>query len=496
MSAGSANQLKKSALGTPGIVFLVVSSAAPLGATLGTAPVAFAASGTGVPGMYLIATAILLLFAVGYATMARYVTNAGGFTAYVSLGLGRRAGEAAAGIGLLAYNCMLAGVSGQFGEFAHDLLARWDLRLPWQALVLVALAMVGVLGYLEVDLSSKVLGVVMIAEVLILLVFDIAVIGSGGAQGIDLDAVDPAAVFAKAPGVALLLAFTCYIGFEAATVYGEEARNPRRTVPRATYVAVLLMGAFYAVTIWAIGLAHGSGAVAADAAADPVGFVTAVNAAFVGRPATELMQVLVVTSLFAVLLAVHNTLTRYLFSLGRGGLLSASLGRTHHRFRSPHKASLAQSAFTLLALSAFMIAGVQPFAQLYPWLVGLGTLAVLLLQATTSAAVIVFFRRREHGSRWQTLAAPLLGGLGLLLIIALAVANFDILTGLTGPAAVLLPWLIPLAGILALLASAWHARRGRPVTLTTSRPAEPPSSDRGLSATPVLDTAPDDGRRP
>jgi amino acid transporter len=474
MSTGTSTQLKKSAIGTPGIVFFVVAAAAPLAATLGAGPVVFAANGVGAPGMFLVASVILLLFAVGYATMSRCVTSAGGFTAYISLGLGRPAGKASAGIALLAYNCMLAGIFGQLGVFGQDLLARWGWDVSWQLVVLVVLLLVGVLGYLEVNLSAKVLGVLMIAEVAALLVFDAVVIAQGGADGLDAEAFTPGNVFAGAPGIALLFAFSCFVGFEATTIYGEEARDPQRTVPRATYVAIILIGLFYTVTTWAIGLAHGSDDVAAQAVEDPVNFVTAVNTEYVGRVSTDILEVLVITSLVAVLLAFHNTLTRYMFSLGRGGLLPDALGRTHPRYQSPHRASVVQSAITLVVLLCFMLAGADPFAQLYAWLVGVGTLAVLVMQALAAVAVVGFFRRRGDGRVWQTVLAPSLGALGLATGIVLAVVNFDVLTGITSGAASLIPWSIPVAAVLALAAGVLASRRGRTVDLT-ARPAPDPA---------------------
>jgi amino acid transporter len=453
-------------VGTSGIVFFVVAAAAPLGATLGAGPVVFASNGAGAPGMYLVASVVLLLFAVGYATMSRHVTSAGGFTAYISLGLGSRAGHASAGIALLAYNCMLLGLLGQFGVFARDLLSRWGWEVDWQALAVAALVLAGTLGYLEITLSARVLGVLMIAEVLILVVFDVVIIGHSTATGLDVAGFAPGTMFSGAPGIALLFAFTCFVGFEATTIYGEEARDPRRTVPRATYVAVILIGIFYTVTTWAIGQAYGPDVVMARAAADPVTFVTGVNTAFVGQFSTDLMQILVVTSVLAVISAVHNTLTRYMFSLGRGGLLPAQLGHTHHRFQSPHRASVVQSVLTLVALGAFVAVGVDPFKQLFAWLLGLGTLGILVLQAAASVAVVAFFRRRTGSSRWRTLVAPLLGASGLTVGIVLAVVNFDVLTGITGVAAFLLPWLVPVA---ALLSFAVASRRRHVDLLETQR---------------------------
>ncbi|MET7520013.1 APC family permease [Streptomyces sp. NPDC005480] len=484
MSTETSGHLRQSAVGTAGIVFFVVAAAAPLGATLGAGPVVFASNGVGAPGMYLVAAVVLLLFAVGYATMSRHITSAGGFTAYISAGLGPRAGQASAGIALLAYNCMLLGLFGQFGVVARDLLSGWGWDVPWQALALGALFLVGVLGYVEVHLSAKVLGVLMIAEVLILLIFDVVVVARGGADGVNADAFAPSEMLSGTPGIALLFAFTCFVGFEATTIYGEEARDPHRTIPRATYAAVLLIGVFYTLTTWAVGLAHGADAGAA-AANDPVTFVTSVNTAYVGVLATDVMQVLVVTSVLAVLLAFHNTLTRYMFSLGRGGLLPYYLARTHPRYQSPHRASLVQSGLTLVCLGAFMAAGIDPFLQLFSWLVGLGTLAVLVLQAAVAVAVIAFFRRRSRrGPIWQTLLAPALATVGLGTGIVLAVDYFDILTGITGGPASLLPWLIPMAGALALAAATCASLRGRTVRLTEPVPDPPAPGAAPVASTP------------
>ena len=66
--------------------------------------------------------------------------------------------------------------------------------------------------------------------------------GQGRRAGPDLAAVRPAARRPPAHGLALavILAFTGFIGFEAAAVLGEEAAQPRRVIPRAILGTVIL----------------------------------------------------------------------------------------------------------------------------------------------------------------------------------------------------------------------------------------------------------------
>lgn len=459
------NQLKRNAIGTAGIVFFVVAAAAPLAATLGASPLVFGATGAGGPGAYLVATIVLLLFAVGYATMSRYVTSAGGFAAYISRGLGKPWGVAAAFVALLTYNCMLAGIFGQFGIFAHEILAeKLSIDLSWQLWVAIGLAAVAVLGYRDVNVSARVLGVFMVAEVLVLLILDLFIIGDGGESGLSLTSFDPSNVFSGSVGVAIVFAFSCFVGFEATTIYGEEAREPRRTVPRATYAAILLIGVFYTMTMWAISMGYGPASVGEAAEGNPVTFVFALSDQYVGSTLTDIMNYLVITSLFAVVLAFHNTLARYLYSLGRARVLPGRLQKTRESDGAPYVASVVQSLITIVIVGAFAVFDADPFLELFAWLVGLGTLGVLTLQALACIAVICFFRRTKVDTNpWRTLVAPLLGCIGLIVAIYLVLDNFDVLTGSTTGLVPLLPLLIPIAALAGV--GVWYAKRGEPLDI-------------------------------
>ncbi|CAN5398877.1 APC family permease [soil metagenome] len=474
--------LKTASLGVPAIVFFVVAAAAPLAATLGAGPLLFTFAGAGAPAMYVIASGVLLLFGIGFAAMSRHHTSAGGFAAFAAKGLGRYAGYATAGVAILAYAGMLIGLFGQFAVFTADLFSSmFGLSVPWQVIALVGLVVVGVFGYLDVRLSAGVLGVLMILEVLVLLVFDVAVIASGGADGLTLDAFAPANVFTPAMGAGLLFAFSCFVGFEATVIYGEEARSPKKTVARATYTAILAIGIIYTLTMFAIGLAYGSGAVQNAAIDNPVEFVFAVNTQYVGEWSTVIMRILVVTSLFAVLLAFHNTLSRYLFSLGRARLLATAFARTHPRYGSPSVASIALTVVTAVVLVTFMLAQADPFLNLYLWLVGIGTLGVLILQAAGAAAVVGYFlrNRRESANPWSSYIAPALGGIGLIATIVFAVVNTPLLTGVTDGPLTLLPVLLIVAALAGLIAGIVRSRGGQTVDLVAEaesvRGADDPS---------------------
>jgi amino acid transporter len=456
--------LKPKSLGVSDIVFFVIAAAAPLGATLGAGPVVFAMGGAGAPGIYLIASLVLLLFAIGFAAMSRHVISAGGFAELVTHGLGRAAGNAAGGIALLAYIAMLTGIYGQFAAFGADLalsMAGW--HVDWRVIALLIIGLVGIFGYMDVKVSAKVLGVLMIFEILILLIFDIAVFAQTDAKNFSWNGFMPSQIFTPGLGVALMFAFCCFVGFESTTIYGEEAKNPSRTVPLATYVAIAIIGIFYTLTTWCLGLAYANSDVQSVAGADMINFVFNANTKYVGALSTEIMKVLVVTSVFAVLLSFHNALSRYLFALARSSFLPRKLSQVHPEHASPHVASVALSITTVIAVGVFMLTNADPIQHLYLWMVGLGTLAVLALQTLGAAAVVGFTFKTNKCSKWQGVIAPTLGGCGLATAVVLAVANFDELTGAKEGIATLLPWLVVIAALLGVI-NGFRAKRDFPVT--------------------------------
>ncbi|WP_432487881.1 APC family permease [Kineococcus sp. SYSU DK018] len=462
-------------IGVPGIVFLVVASAAPLTAVGGALPVMLAiGNGPATPLAYLAVAAVLLLFSVGYAAMSRHVTDTGAFFAYVTKGLGRAPGLGAAGLALLTYTAIQAGIYGLAATTLQSLVVQYGgPDLPWWLWALALVAAVGVLGYRNIDLGTKVLGVLLVLEIGIVAVLSIAVFVQGGPEGYSLQSFDPSRFTSGSPGIALMFAIASFIGFEATAIYGEEARDPRRTIPIATYVAVVLIGVFYAFASWAVVVAVGPSqveTVAGEHIADLV--VGVVSGQYLGSFGDHVLPVLLFTSLFAALLAFHNAIARYCFALGRAGALPQLLSRTHDRHRSPHAGSVTQTVSAVAVLALFALAGADPVAQLFTWMSGLATVSVLALMLLACLAVLVFFARSAVDRRkWNTRVAPALGGVGLLVVLVSVLANFTTLIGgSTGLAAVLLGLVVAAfaAGAAGALRPARSKEAPEPAPTTTA----------------------------
>ncbi|OBJ93232.1 amino acid transporter [Mycolicibacterium conceptionense] len=419
-------------LGPTAIVFMVVAAAAPLTVVAGTFPIGIAAgNGAAFPASYGVCTGVLLLFAVGFTAMTRYIRGAGAFYTYIAQGFGRHAGLGAAFLALLSYTAVQGGVYGYIGAALGELVtSHGGPAVPWYVYALAMMATVATLGYRHIELSGKVLGVLLVCEVGIVLVINLAVIGRGGAEGLSTAVLHPGNFFSGAPGIALIFALAGYIGFEATAVFRDEARDPARTIPRATYVALLLIGGFYALSSWSMVSAWGDAGAVAQATDNPANMLTDTAIHYLGSVAGDLVQIFLITSLFAALLSFHNVLARYIFSLGNTRALPERCGRSHLRHDSPHVASVVQTVTALVLVAASVMAGLDPVTQVFTWFVGAASVGIVVLMTLTSAAVIVYFRRTRVDTRpWNTLIAPLLGFAGLAVLSVMTAVNLPLLVG-------------------------------------------------------------------
>lgn len=450
--------LRSNALGVAAISFMVISAAAPLTGAAGGIPLSMLlGNGVGIPGTFLIVTAILLIFAAGYVAMARHVKNAGAFYAFAAQGLGGHIGGAAAIIAMLSYNAMQIGLMGLFGAAASGTFAAFGVDLPWYYWAYGAIAVIAVLGYRQVDLSAKVLMVLVFLEFAIVLLLDAVILVKGGAAGLNLAPFAPSNIFSGTWSIGVLYCFAGFIGFEATTIYSEEARDPHVTVPKATFLSVLAIGIFYSVTSWLMVMGIGVDQLmpTLGGGMDPTTFLFMLGGTYLGETATMIMGILFVTSVFAALLAFHNAIARYIFVTGREGILPDSVGVTHGKHLSPHVGSVIQTLLALAVVTLFVVKDMDPVLQLFSWLSQLGTLGVLGLMSLTSFAVIAFFGRNAMGEgALSTKVLPLIAGVIMAVLFVKIFMDFGALTGAEGNLSWILPSLVIVAGVVGMALAA------------------------------------------
>ena len=455
--------LKANALGVGAITFLVVAAAAPLTVMAGVAPLAVLIGGIGAPVGYLAAGVVLLLFAIGFMAMTRHTGGAGAFYSYVTIGIGRPAGMAAGLLAVVAYNALQIGVYGLLGQQIHDAIAQFTgLDVPWWLLAFAAMALVWLVGRRGIDVGAKLLGVLLVAETAILALLVLAVIAQGGATGLSAASFAPSAVLNPSIVGVLAFAFAAFMGFESTALYRPEARQPERTIPRATYLSVAFMGLFYCLVVWAFIQAFDPTELITAAQTDPATMFFVAIERFVGVWASDLMYFLIMTSVLASQIAFHNAITRYTFNLARDGLLPAALAHTHPRYGSPDTAGVWQTVLAAVVVGGFALVGADPYQDVLLKVNTPGVVGIIALLALTSAAVVAYFAARRHTVRAPgTLAVATLSTLLLIGVLIVLVLNIDLLTNAGPLTNVLLVGMVPAVFAAGLVGARW-LRRNRP----------------------------------
>jgi amino acid transporter len=437
-------KLDKNSIGVTHIVFFVVAAAAPMSALVGATPPAFAFGNIGVPAAFVVLGLIYLLFAIGFTAMTPSVKSAGGFYSYVTKGLGGPWGMAAAMLAFLAYFTIQIGIYAIVGVFVNVTVAPLGFSLPWWTWSLMLLAVVFLCGRQHVVFSGRLLGVCMIGEIALLALFAIGiVISGGGPDGLTSAGLRPTDFMAPGIGVVIVFVVGAFIGFEATAIFGEEAKDPAKTIPRATYIAIAVITVFYAFCSWSIVQYYGAENVRSTAEAHLDTFYMQAVQNILGTWAGYALNILLLTSYFAALLSFHNTLNRYFFAFGRDGLVWKGLARVHEKHKSPHIAGIVQVVIVASVIAIFALVNADPYATVFSGMVTICGLSILLVQVLVAVAIFGLFRKDRQGrSIFRVRVAPLLSGLALAGAFLLASYNVDLMTGSTNPLVFGLPALV------------------------------------------------------
>lgn len=374
-------------LGPPEVLAQSVSSAAPAAAMAAAPAIAATTAGSGTIWSFVIATVVSLLIGSCIGRFTRRMAVAGSLYSLTAKGLGPAAAFTSGMALLVGYGVLVMGALVGSATYVEALSERLGLAgsrttLVVAAIVLGALVTGGVLA--RVRLSARVVLAVEAVSISLMVVVFVVLLGVTPAV--------PAAVTGGSPslgGIAagVLPALSAFIGFEAATALGVEARRPFRTIPRVVQWTAGVAGVLYLFATFTqmTGFA-GTGLAAVD---EPVPAL----AIALGQPWLALLLDLgIALSFAACALATLNALVRVVFSMARDGIAPAALGATHPRRQIPHVAIAVVLPVVVVVPVALLAAGVPP-AKVLADLLTLATVGYLVAYLLVCLAAPLFLRR-------------------------------------------------------------------------------------------------------
>lgn len=458
------DSLARNRLGTLAVSVFVLSAAAPVTVAAGVIPTGFATTNiVGLSLAFVVVGIVLAIFSVGYNAMSRHISNAGAFYAYVSQGIGRPPGVACAVGAALAYNLLQVGLYGIFGIAVAPLLNPvFGADIPWWAWALLSWVVVAVLGFRRVDLNGGILAVLMGLEIILVLIFGIGNVAHPAGGEVSFAAFSPPELLVPGVGALFVIAVLGFVGFEASAIFSEEARDRVRTVPRATLLSISVIAVLYALISWSMTVTVGPDQTGAVAARDGGETLFNMASANLGPAWSTIGHALFATSVFAAMISYHNFVGRYMYALGREGVLPTLFGKTT-RAGAPMWGSVFQSAVGLIVILIYAAFNLDPLVQLFFWGGTTGAFGVLLLLTFTSIAVIGYQIRHRRETVWRGFIAPSIGLIAFLAIVTIAVLNFDTLLGVPSDSS--LRWTLPgLYLVTAAIGLLWAfvIKRNRP----------------------------------
>lgn len=456
------NAPRKSGLrpNTIGLVGAVVMSAAIMGPAVSTffnPQFSMPFSGAATPFVYLVCLIAILITASGIMEMAARMPSAGAFYTYVTRALGPRAGFVTGGLTFVAYALLPPAEIGLIGAYLQATFRdEFGWNVPWYLIGLVPAGVMIFLAFEGIRSSLRTALVLFAAEVVVVLAIALIVVAQGGKDGLTVEPLTPGASPNGFEGLVTGFVFAAlsFVGFEAAATLGEEVRDPKRTVPRAIFLSVLIVGLIYVFCIWAEVVGLGVAATnELDGASTPWNDLAATYA-----PWMKLFVIIAaVSSMFAVMVNSNNGIIRILHVMGREGLLPKLFAHIDPKRHTPTYTVLVQGAFAiLLALVVGLLAGglgdAVAGSNVYGYLGFLLTLGVLPVYILTNIAAMRFFYK---DGTFSWLKHGVLPTIGILLIGGLLIGQ---IVEQTAAPYTWFPWVIVIWVAMVAAVAFWFAR--------------------------------------
>jgi amino acid transporter len=360
MEAGAArarsfDHLREHSIGLTQVLFQSITHMAPAAAVAYSIFISVPYSQQALPLSVGLALIACICAATAIGQLAKRFPSAGGMYTYAASSLGPWAGFLVAWLFILFEPLVAPFLYLEFGWAMTDVMQNevgWNYSGQWWIWVVVITIVVFLLTYRDIRISTTA-GVILGAfEIVIFAGLALWMLLSN-AGDMNLQPFNPHHAAGDWSGVfkGMVFAILAFIGFEAAAPLGEEAKHPRRTVPRAVVGSAIVIGIFYVLCAYAWVFGAGFDQFVQQATGNP-------------DPWRALAKVFWSTGWVLVFLAICNSIaansnaavnaaTRVFYALARNGLAPQPLARTHSRFKTPHVAILGMSVFALVLALLF-----------------------------------------------------------------------------------------------------------------------------------------------
>ncbi|MHC5672677.1 APC family permease [Nostoc sp.] len=394
-SSNESPKLQRNTLQLRHAVVMAVAAMSPVGAIFfNTIPQA-GLVGAAMPLCYIIGFGVALLVADQISILAAEFPTSGSLYTFVTQGLGVRWGFLAGWLSLISFGVAIAFVFLVMSANFQELLLHWfGVHLNWTLWYCLFALIVGAVCYRGIRFSLQLDLTLLMFELGVCLLLALIVFIQAGKTGqLTLLPFTLTLLPQQSNLVAgVILSILSFVGFESATTLGEEVKNPRQSIPKATAITLVLVGVFYVLMSYVATVGYGIHNMAAFAQ-DAAPFDTIARHVW-GNGFALLIDFAGIMAGYACAVAFLNAAARIVYAISREELFPRWLMHIHPTYRTPTNAILGlcgSSAFVGLGLG-ILWTPIQAFGFLGTVL----TLAALAIYGLTSLACFRYFSTKRR----------------------------------------------------------------------------------------------------
>lgn len=414
--AGSGS-LKRNSLGLVGVGTLGAVMLSPALGLYGNFAAMETTAGPVTSFLFILGLLIALPSAISYAMVSRELPAAG--SAYTWLWRATKPGLGAwVGWIMATYYVVVMFLQPIiFGMFFNELLAWFGIsggNLGYVAGVLLATAIVIPAVYKDVQVSARTALALMIFEMITVLALSVTILVVVGGKGhLSPAPLTPSAATGGfgAISTAALFGILAFTGFDAASTVAEEAKTPKRLVPVATIISVLVVGAFWIFTSWAFSLSTPVNQVAA-LANQGVTPITPI-AGHYWHNASVIVTITGLTASLGCFVAGMVAIARVLFAMGRDATMPRAFGKLHPKHGTPWQ--VLHLAFLVMLVVCVVVAVIGGPFKVWTWCGSATVFFALITYAFVHVANFSYYWRYKRQSfNWLSNGVIPAVGLGII----------------------------------------------------------------------------------
>lgn len=345
--------LKKDALGPLELLAQNIALISPTMTAALIVPAMYGTTGAWSWLSYALGTVMLLFVAFNLNQFASRFAGSGSMYQYICKGLGNVVGGLGGWALIWSYlGISVAGITG-FTIFAQTLLAMIGIKCPTVLLFIVCIAISGTLAYKNVALSAKLM---LVLEAISMAFITVLCLVALHFHGFAVDTTQfalPSFNISKL-GFGVVFAVFSLVGFESATAFGDEARNPLKAIPWSVIVSLIIAGVFFVFVTYVEVQATNGTTPTLDQLSAPLNTIAGlVHMPWMAIPISAGAMV----SFFALNLSCLNGGARIIYIMGQQGLFPKFTADSHHINETPHVAVVIMAALSFGLPTAFALSG-------------------------------------------------------------------------------------------------------------------------------------------